>query len=52
MIDIVAQARMDDPNYRRINFIIVPTVSEPIPVGCEDISNEYFMQVEAIVEDL
>ena len=52
MIDIVTQARLDDPNYRRINFIIVPTVSDPIPVGCEDISDEYFIQVEAIVEDL
>ena len=51
MIDIVAQARMDDSAYKRSVFILVPTVSA-IPLGCEDISDEYFMQVETIVEDL
>jgi hypothetical protein len=48
MYEIIMLAKDEDPDFDQRNFIKVPTVSE-IPVGCEEISDEYAMLVEALI---
>ena len=48
MYDVIMTAKDNDPTFTRGSFILPPDYPE-VPPGCEEISDEYIIQLEAII---